>query len=81
MFLKNRNLEAVENVVIPGRGIYTGQIKKLTNNNFVMQGYGVLVMKSGQKYEGNWLNNMYSDKGKLWISDSHYYDGEWKNGK
>ena len=79
MFNKQKNLEAVENVVIPGRGIYTGQIKK-TNEIFVLQGYGVMLMGHGEKYEGFWQNNLFSKKGKLW-TDDHCYEGQWKNGK
>eukprot|EP00795_Rhopilema_esculentum_P001293 gene1293-15680_t len=44
-------------------------------------GFGVHKYKSGNIYEGQWLNNMRHGKGKMhWFDRGEEYDGEWVNG-
>ena len=42
--------------------------------------YGIMIFKSGEKYEGEWKNDLFDGKGTYLWSDSRYM-GNWKNGK
>ena len=43
-------------------------------------GYGKLVMNSGDVYEGNWKNNKRHGQGKYTYSNGEWYSGNWVNG-
>lgn len=44
------------------------------------EGYGKLVMNSGDVYEGNWKNNKKHGQGKYTHSNGEWYNGNWVNG-
>lgn len=44
------------------------------------EGYGTLVMTSGEIYEGNWKNGKRHGDGKITYSNGDWYDGNWQNG-
>ena len=50
--------------------LYTGGIEDNQRN-----GWGRQVFKTGDIYEGNWLNDKPDGKGKLTLTDGSYYEG------
>jgi len=38
-----------------------------------------MVWKDGQKYEGYWLANEHSGKGRMMMPNGDFYEGEWMN--
>ena len=54
---------------------YTGELK-----NHKKHGYGTLILKSGERYTGEWKDNMFSGRGS-YFSNHFKYIGEWQNFK
>lgn len=43
-------------------------------------GYGVLIMPNGDKYEGEWKNDLQNGKGTFTYANGDIYEGQWVNG-
>lgn len=46
-------------------------------NGEAREGYGVYTYSNGDKYEGNWLNNMKEGKGYFFYNNGELYMGHW----
>ncbi len=46
-----------------------------------MHGKGNYHWSNGDKYEGDWKENMMNGKGKKTYANGAFYDGTWLNGK
>ena len=57
--------------------IYVGYM----DGNWQREGYGILLLNDGSKYEGTFKNNKFFGKGRLIKSIGEYYEGEFKNNK
>jgi serine/threonine protein kinase len=57
-------------------GTYTGYM--LPTGKY--EGYGRLVMTSGDVYDGNWKNNKRHGQGKYSYANGEWYSGNWTNG-
>ena len=44
-------------------------------------GKGIIVYKSGNKYDGYWEEGKKSGKGIYYFKNGDFFKGEWKNGK
>ena len=56
---------------------YSGDFKKGKR-----EGYGIYVYPDGDKYEGEWLDNIHHGKGKYtWAADGKTTQGMWKHGR
>jgi hypothetical protein len=42
---------------------------------------GVLSLKNGDKYDGEFVDGLYDGYGKYFWSDGRWYEGLWKQGK
>lgn len=42
---------------------------------------GVYIWVSGARYEGDWINNLRSGKGKMYNVDGKIYEGDFRNNK
>ena len=72
-----KNIVTIDNERI-GDGYYSGTLE-----NGVIQGNGVYVFDNGDKYEGQWKENLYHGYGvyECCSGDFKKYEGGWKNGK
>jgi hypothetical protein len=60
---------------------YTGEfIVDITTNTYIRNGYGLNSKRNGDRYVGNWLNNVYSGFGKLTFQNGDIYEGYFVNG-
>lgn len=55
---------------------YVGEVRNNKAN-----GKGVALLKSGSRYEGDWVDNQRHGKGKFFWPDGEVYDGEYLNDK
>ncbi len=55
---------------------YVGEVMSKMAN-----GYGVAVLESGSRYEGEWKNNMRHGKGHFFWNDGQHYKGNYLNDK
>ena len=46
-----------------------------------MEGKGIKYLSDGDRYEGDWKNNLPEGKGVYYYNNGNRYEGEWKNGK
>ena len=46
-----------------------------------MEGKGILFWINGDKYEGDFVNDLKEGKGKYYFNNKNIYEGEYKNGK
>ena len=46
-----------------------------------MEGKGIYYYKSGDKYDGEWKNDIKEGRGIYYYKSGNKCDGEWKNGK
>jgi len=53
---------------------YVGQVKREKAN-----GYGVAILDTGSRYEGEWLNNVRHGEGSFYWVDGEYYVGQYEN--
>lgn len=53
---------------------YIGQVK-----NGMAHGYGIALLDSGSRYEGNWRENERHGDGTFFWPDGEYYSGEYEN--
>ena len=66
---------------------YSGTIKiKSENLNtpkypFLLHGFGKIIYKSGDQYEGEWINDLKSGLGEYQSKDGDLYNGQWKEDK
>lgn len=44
-------------------------------------GYGVMIWPNGDRYEGEWKNDMQNGNGSFVYADGEKYEGQWKDGK
>ena len=44
-------------------------------------GKGIIIYKSGNKYDGYWEEGKKSGKGIYYFKNGDFFKGEWKNGK
>ena len=72
LLLKEEGLEFREEVVYPDGAVYKGQLKVGSDTR---HGFGIQVWPDGAKYEGNWRNNVASERGKFYHVDGDVYDG------
>ena len=50
--------------------------------NFKRQNYGILTLSNLDRYEGDFKDDLYEGKGKLFLSDRNIcYEGFWRDGK
>ena len=67
--------------------VYSGTIKiKSENLNtskfpFLLHGFGKITYKSGDQYEGEWINDLKSGLGEYQSKDGDLYNGQWKEDK
>lgn len=52
-----------------------------TNEEGMRHGIGVMVYKSGRRYEGQWAYDKREGVGYEYYANGHIYQGEYKNGK
>ena len=57
-------------------GFYIGEVD--INNN--LNGRGILTLKNGSKYNGNFIKNKFTGKGYYIDQDGIYYEGNFENG-
>ena len=55
---------------------YVGKVK-----NGKANGYGIALLDSGSRYEGQWVNNNREGEGTFYWPDGEYYIGTYKNDK
>lgn len=53
---------------------YIGQVKDGKAN-----GYGVAILETGSRYEGEWVNNQRHGEGTFYWADGEYYKGTYKD--
>ncbi len=53
---------------------YVGQVRKEKAN-----GYGVAILDTGSRYEGEWLDNVRHGEGSFYWVDGQYYVGQYQN--
>jgi len=53
---------------------YVGQVRNNKAN-----GYGVAILDTGSRYEGEWLDNLRHGQGSFYWKDGQYYEGEYEN--
>jgi len=67
--------------------VYSGTVKiKSENLNtskypFLLHGFGKITYKSGDQYEGEWINDLKSGLGEYQSKDGDLYNGQWKEDK
>jgi hypothetical protein len=54
---------------------YTGEFDEKGHKN----GYGEIVYKNGDVYEGDWKDDRKHGYGKMKYSNGNFYEGDWKN--
>ncbi len=54
---------------------YVGQV-----SNGMANGYGVAILDTGSRYEGEWRDNRRHGQGSFYWQDGEYYVGEYRNG-
>jgi hypothetical protein len=80
-----------------GQGMYTQAPQQMATSSYIKyqgeikngmkNGYGVAIYPDGSHYQGQWVNNLPSGKGKLTnkVTDpkmpAEYYDGDWLDGQ
>ena len=76
---KEEDLTYVEEERLPQdrQSIYTGYL----DDRGKRKGYGKKVFKNGDRYEGEWDNDMANGKGRYDHADGDVYEGFWKNDK
>ena len=53
---------------------YVGQVRNNKAN-----GYGIAILDTGSRYEGEWLDNVRHGEGSFYWSDGQHYTGQYKN--
>ena len=61
-------------VIYPDCSVFYGTINEDQRN-----GNGIMQYANGDKYEGNWLNNVKNGNGTMEYHDGTKYEGEWLN--
>ena len=64
-------------VELPDGTIYDGEL----DDEFLFHGKGVLKMKDGGEYSGEWEKGAHHGEGKLTLPSGYSYDGHWFHGK
>ena len=62
------------------KGKYMGEVI-YKDNKYVPHGRGVYTFASGNKYEGEWKDDMKNGRGVYTFASGNKYDGEWKDNK
>lgn len=47
----------------------------------IRHGFGVMEWADGTRYSGEWRNDMFNGRGKLYHYFGDIYDGDWKDNK
>jgi len=53
---------------------YVGNVENSKAN-----GYGIAILETGSRYEGEWKDNLRHGKGKFYWNDGEDYDGDYRN--
>jgi len=48
---------------------------------FTLHSIGLFEQENGDKYEGDWKDDLKNGKGVIYYANGEIYDGEWKNDK
>ena len=72
-----RSFKQGQPIELPDGTIYDGEL----DDEFLFHGKGVLKMKDGGEYSGEWEKGAHHGEGKLMLPSGYSYDGHWFHGK